>query len=506
MVDKDIVLTSKLRSLISFINALSTSIAKETFYNEESEQKAALDMIHSNALVASRIFYALMLLSQSTTDENKKLVALNLLENTKVSLEQKKWENALMLQSFSKMQPNRVFDIFNYLVDMKVNNSRTRNLILEFLKRNSRSLSLWAIKYKRSLRRIIRHAHISSKLHEAIGFLVSHKFKVTEPILINYSRAQEGIEQEALYKLPLTVARGFAAKYKINKEEFLKTFVERGKLTQKESRQQAQEFKAEGIDTEIDPTKLSLFDLYIYLDSLVTLPAEAEEYVEIAAKRQAKNIAYRFSDVAVILDTSLSMSGTEQTKKHPLFRSLAFSALVKELSDKYIEYRLNKIPTFIPRLTAETNYSDTILEALKAKHRYILIIGDGYENCVYEGLSNEIVSIFRRKIDKEHKTVFVHFNPVFASEAKKPRSLFLENSDLEAIGIKDEKSLPSALFLAICKGDIKKALTGFLLQLLSLQNEEVKTLLPENLKLIEKKIVSNETEVELSEVMLGPVK
>jgi hypothetical protein len=498
----------KLKSLISFINASSTSIAKETFYNTKDEQTSSLAKIHSDALNASRAFYALMLLSQSATDENKKLIVLNLLENTEASLEQKSWENALMLQTFSKMQPNRVFDIFNYLVDMKVNNSRTRNLILEFLKRNLKSLSLWSIKYKRQLRRIIRHAHIYSDLHIAIKFISSRNLteNILEDDLLNdYLRTKDFNDLDALYRLPLTIARGFAEKYKINKSVFLKTFAEKGKLTQKESRQQTAEFRTEGVDTHIDPTKLSLFDLYIYLDSLTTLPAEAEEYVEIAAKRQAKNIAYRFDDVAVILDTSLSMSGTEQTKKHPIFRSLAFSALMKELSNKYVEYRLNKIPTFIPRLTAETNYADAILEALKAKHHYIFIIGDGYENCAYEGLSNEIVSIFRRKIDKKHKTIFAHFNPVFAAEVKKPRSLFLEDSDLEAIGIRDEKSLSSALFLAICKGDMKKALVGFLLRLLSSQNEEARILLPENLKLIEKRIISNETEVELSEVMSSPV-
>jgi len=470
----EISLISKLKSLISFINASNTSIAKETFYNTEDEQMISLSKIHSDALNASRIFYALMLLVESATDENKKLIALNLLENTKVSLEQKKWENALMLQAFSKMQVNRVLDIFNYLVDMKVNNSRTRNLILEFLKRNNRSLSLWAIKYKRAFRRIIRHAHISSKLHEAILFL-SKRCPVKDPLLQNYYFAKAG-EKSAIYNLPLTIARGFAAKYKISKEEFLKTFAEKGKLTQKESRQQAQEFKAEGIDTEVDPTKLSLFDLYIYLDSLVTLPIEAEEYVEKAAKRHVKNIAYRFNDVGLVLDTSLSMSGTEKTKKHPLYRSLAFSVLIKELSDKYKEYRLNKIPTFIPRLTAETNYANALLEALKAKHKFIFIIGDGYENSPYEGIANQIISIFKRKIDINNEVIFIHFNPVFAAEAKGVRKLFSEDLNIKSIGIRDEKSLTSALFLALCQKDELSALKIYFKELLRLQNEEARKL------------------------------
>lgn len=481
--------SQKLDSLISLINCANTNIAKQTFYNEEDAQKKTMLSIHQQALDTSRIFYALMLLPDFVTDANRKISIANLLSNVNVPLEQKEWEKALMMQSFSTMQPNRVFDALNYLIDMKINNSRTRHTMRDFLKENRHSLSLWALKYKNPFKRIIRHAHISSKLHEAIEFLNLKKTtetKFQDNLLSNYIKTKFG-DTEAIYKLPLTIARGFAAKYKIKESDFIKQFSDKGQLTQKEKRQQQREFKEKGVHVAVDLAKLDLFDLFVYLgmaEENKSIPKEALTLIKVAAKRTADNIPYHFDNACVILDTSLSMSGTQETKNHPLYRSLAISAVINQLSDKFVEYRTNgESLNLIPQLTAQTNYSVALLQALKAKHHYIFILGDGYENTPYEGASNQILTVYKNKIDKEDKTVIIHFNPVFASEAKNVRSLFTIEK-YQSVGIRDAKSLVPSMFLAISKQDKLSALKAYLTQLLQLQNTKSKALQPNNVQLL----------------------
>jgi len=474
----------KTESLIALINCCSTNISKQTFYNKEDTQRLTLLNIHSAAFETSRMFYALMLLPDFVTDVNKKIIVANLLEGINVSVGQKHWEDALILQSFSNMQPNRIFDILNYIVDLKLNNARTRNLIYKFLDNNRNTLSLWALKYKKSFKRVIRHAHINPRLHDAINFLMKHKYTSDDILLHNYKLAQKG-DVEAIYKLPLTVARGFAAKYEIEEAAFLKKFNECGKITQKEQRQQARELHEKGVSVKVDLKKLDLFDLFVYLGMLNennALPITVKDDINNAARIAAKNVPYRFDDAAVVLDTSLSMSGAKETKNHPLYRCLAIAAVIKELSDTFTEYRMHNVNSLIPKLSSQSNYSTPLLKALKKHHHYIFILGDGYENAPYEGASNLILTLYKQFIDKDNKAIITHFNPVFAAESKDVRNLFI-NKKYNAIGIRNDKSLSSALFLSMSKQNPLQALTAYFTVLLRLQNKIAQALQPKEAQL-----------------------
>jgi hypothetical protein len=213
--------------------------------------------------------------------------------------------------------------------------------------------------------------------------------------------------------------------------------------------------------------------------------SNAKTLISYTAQKIAHSIPYHFENAAVILDTSLSMSGNKETKNHPLYRSLAISAVINELSSIFTEYRIHDTNSLIPRLHAQSNYSSALLAALKAKHDYIFILGDGYENSPYEGASNQILNAYKNSIDDKDKTKIIHFNPVFASEAKSVRSLFTIEK-YASVGIRDAQSLTPALFLAISRQDKLLALKAYFSELLKLQNAEAKALQPkEAAKLLE---------------------
>jgi len=492
--NKDNQVVSKITgdSLISFISGAQTNIGRGTFYNLKEEQRQVMIDQHLPLLEETRAFYTLMALPKGVNDVNKQLIAWNLINNTVREDNLKphehspttKWENELILQVFDNMQPNRVLDFALMLQERKVTKRRAIYLVHEWLGRNKGKWSLWAIKYRTPLKRLLRHFHTNknSKLLQLWRYLKYDEHQNCEQIIQDYIAVQGG-DKEKLAKLPASVAEGFVQQFGMTKEEFWELFTTKGgKFTAKEKRTKSESVRKAGSSTKLEIEKLKLFDLLVYLNALDRLPKPEVEIAALIKKKAqeiAKKCSFSLDNVGVILDTSKSMYGTKDQANHPLLRGLAVSHVLKELSNGHKEYRTNEDTSLFPKLGDQSNYVDAVMKALKDGCETIILIGDGYENAPFEGALHQLLYIYKKKLDKKNKLMVLHFNPVFAAEAGDVRSI----TDLAPqIGIREIEGMNEAMFLAIAKNRPQLAIKKYISHLAGLQNSKVKALMPKSVK------------------------
>jgi len=481
--------------LLGFISGCQSNIGRTTFYNLAEEQKKAMISQHEQVFKNSRFFYSLMMLPEGVNDVNKQLMALNLIRNTLREEGLKdhqadpttQWENEIMLQIFNNMPIPRVFDFFLTLQEGKINKKRAVYVVRRFLNEHKDSWGLWAIKYRTPMNRILRHIHVKkselklSTIHQYIrmGVVDSN----TPDVIRNYEKVRNG-DSDLLASLPYTVAEGFQTKFGLSKEEFDKLFVKKGgKFTAKEKRLKSKAVEKSGESTGLDISKLKLFDLIVHISAQSRLPdtvTNIKKLISKQAKKVARTLSFDLKDVGVILDTSLSMYGTKQNPNHPLYKGMALSAVFKEASKgTFKEYRTNPSTGLIPSLKNQSNYADSVLQALKDGCKTIVIIGDGYENAPYEGATHNILYTYKKKLDPQNELVVLHLNPVFASESLDSRNI---TSLAPQIGVKGIEGLNESMFLAIARNNPKVALEGYARHLVEFQNEKAKAIMPVGLK------------------------
>ena len=482
------------KDLLKFISEAMTNTGRSTFYNLEDEQRQSLLETHSIIIQHARPFYTLMSLPQSVNDVNKHMIAWNIIEQT---LREEglrphehspitKWENEVFLQVFDNMQPNRVFDFFTKLAEGKKSNRRTVFLFHEWLRRRESSWSLWALKYRKPFKIALRHFHTngSVKLKGIWRYLRYNEVSEhCDRVINDYIAVQNG-DQSKLAKLPASIAEGFMTKFGLTPETFWKEYSDKGgRFTAKEKRTKATSVKkASGVDTGVDLQKMNLFDMLVYLNSLDRLPqseAKISKLIENKAKRIADTMPVEFGNVGVVFDNSLSMYGTKEQAFHPMLKAMGMSAIIKALSSDFTEYRTNESDKLFPGLYGKSNYADSILKAIKDGKDTIIIIGDGYENTPFDGATHSLLYAYNKKIDKSGELKVLHFNPVFAAEAKDVRNL----TDLAPhMGVRDLDSFGETLFLAIARYEPQKAIKMYASHLASLQNDAAKALMPQSVR------------------------
>lgn len=449
--------------LIDFISASLTSTGQEEYYNTKAEQKASLLQTHKPILEKYREFYALLLVS-TINDINKQIIVLNLLKSGKdVDNSVKEYENNLILQSLSNMQINRAYATFELLAENKVNNKRSRELARKFLE-SRKGYRYEFAKYKAKVKKIITHNHLYKKL-EVWDFLFDKKKEFTDPLFSNYVKAKTDIE--AAYKLPYSIAEGFAAYHKVDRKEFLEKI--KDKMTDNEKQRLTTSAKEVGVNVGADWTQGDLRKVLIYLYSLDRTPANMMDIIETKAKKEASFIPYKYEKVVAIVDNSASSYGSEEKKFHPVASELANAFILKELSrDFTLLYTNPEGGRNIPQVGGETNLAIPLIKALVQKPDVVFILSDGYENVV-AGTVAQVINAYKRQLDKDNKTMIIQLSSVFAAESHAVRQL---TELVPNVGIRDTKQLSGALLLSTMQ--FKKDQT--LLQFVTYLKERVKVI------------------------------
>lgn len=448
---------SDAKMLIGFINASFTGTGQEEYYNSKKEQRASLFAGHKPVLEKYREFYALLLVS-TINDLNKQIIIFNLLKHGSTTpIEQKEFENKLIMQALNGMHTNRAYNALELLADNKVNNKRTRKVVSDFLT-GRKNYKYEFVKYKTKVKKIITHNHLY-KNNEVWDFLFDKKKTFDEVLFNDYMKAKSDVE--AAYRLPYSIAEGFASFHKIDRKTFLSKI--KDQMTDREKQRLTTSAKEAGVKLEADWTKASLRDMYIYLYSLTRKPNKVEEVIDTRAALEAKNIPYYYEKVALVIDNSASSYGSEEKKYHPIASQMAIAKVLSQLSDTVewvytndAGYRLGALQ--LPEVGGDTNLASALMKALHGKPDAVFILTDGYENVV-SGAAAQLINAFKRQLDKDNKVLIMQISSVFAAESGTVRQL----SELAPnMGIRDHGQLGGVLLLGTMEHNKERTLEQFM--------------------------------------------
>ncbi len=454
---KDLINTKKASNVDTelyekFLNAANTSTLQKEYYTKPDEQAKKVFKLHDEMISKHRDLYTTAVLLP-INDLHKQLIIKNIITNKDATKAQIDFENNLILDSLRKIPTNRAYKTFDILMRSKINNTRLRWLMRQFL-RERRDVVFESVKYKRLMKAMLKHAHINStkilKDKEIEYFLFDKEDKVTKDIYKNYFKAKK--DKTAMYKLPASIAEGFKSLHKVSDKDFLKNI--KGNLTKTEKRRVQNRAEKAGVKVEYsikgdNPVNILKFLRVAENRNLKNDYKEFDKACKIKAEKLFEY--FEFDNVKIVLDNSASMYGSDEKKNHPISVAEACAHVLKYLSDETEVISVPNKGDLLVNTDGETKIAEGLIKDIEGididKDNIIFIISDGYENAP-AGLSDQIILAFKKKLDKKEKTIIIHLNPVFAPEAEDVKKL---SDQIQTYGIRDTRQLFLVLLLAIIR-------------------------------------------------------
>jgi hypothetical protein len=150
------------RAVLAYLDTIGTATGRDTFYNSRADQEAAETAAHDGCWAVNRGLYAALLALPGVTDRAVQAGVVRLLDNplgpndpSFLTFEQ---ETRLVGRLARALPPQRLYKLFGQFADRRVNNRRTRTLILRSILGAGPSLPWRAAKYRAKLRTALRHA------------------------------------------------------------------------------------------------------------------------------------------------------------------------------------------------------------------------------------------------------------------------------------------------------------------------------------------------------------
>lgn len=448
--------------LIQFLNACQACTGQREFYDEGADEYAprlSAAFLHEYVRGNYRRLYA-RCLAAGVNDFNRAQILLGLLATGRETpAEFRAEENALVRAAVRSLPPQRAYKLFRDLRERGVNNRRTRAVVRDFLAARP-DAAFDAVKYRAKVRAAAAHAHL--KLSGEMGPFLFGDWKGRKyetPLFETFRQAQ--FAQEALYRLPFTVAEGLTAKHNIPRDRFLARYAAEGRLTEAEKLRLQRSAEKGRRKAEIDfdlgrapLTRLVLLLLALPREEREARRAELTDALRRSARRALRRAPLPLSGkrVAAVLDNSYSASGSEEKRRRPLAVALAAHFLLGEAgADEYRAFwtdcRAAGDPLMLSARGA-TDLATPLLDALEMRPDLIIVVSDGAENDPPEG-AREVLRVYRERLERpgERRVEVVHLNPVFAAGGYEVRALFAPG-DAPTVGLRDGEDLPTALGFA----------------------------------------------------------
>jgi hypothetical protein len=490
-----------IKTFLNFIDVGNTATGRATFYNTKDEQNTVIENSHRNMLGIDRGIYAATMMLDGINDINKMVGVRNLLltkdnrDHSMISLET---ETKIIACLMTQLPVQRLLKMYGDLKEKRVNNARTRRIILLSIL-NSSSLEYWSVKYRAKMKNALEHAwgkrmtsiiasilkrkskdwnakeltiittnvrkyanhEANEKVEECVSFILGNEKNITLPILTSFVEAKTDLSKGT--KLPTEVLEGIRSTYHkgVKKEKILELTKEN--LTEKEKMKVQTRAANAGIAIKFDPSKQDVVDLYIYAYER-GMDDEIASALKEKAKSAAKNSPLSYGKVGIVFDASCSSKGDKTQNLRPLAVSSSIRDLLIATSK---EYSLEIVGGFVKnRLIypeGETNIAKALVKVLKEQPDAIFILSDGYENAP-AGRTNEVINAIR---EMGIETPVYHINPVAALETASVRKL----SDQIAV-IPANK--PSALGLGMVKAMLETNLKDGILGLFNITLPKLK--------------------------------
>ncbi|NER33762.1 MAG: hypothetical protein F6J93_06850 [Oscillatoria sp. SIO1A7] len=434
--------------MVMFVNACFACTGQQEFYSDAWGGGVSIDFLHDYILGNYRLLYA-RTLAAGINHFNQAQIILKLLATGKETLpEHRAEEGALIAATLNRMPPQRAWRLLVEMRQRRINNRRSRAIARDYIKQRE-DMSFHAVKYRSKVRAIAIHNHLN--LAGELGlFLFRHwQQRAYETELFEVFRKAR-YDREAVYRLPLTVAEGFAAKHDIPRDVFLYRI--QPMMTKIEKlRFQESAKRAGDIEVKVDLGRMPLTRLALYVLSLALGDRQKRrDILHSALERSAQNCLkvspfQQLERVAAVLDCSYSASGSSEKRRRPLGVALAGHYLLQAASKEYRAFwTLPVEDPILVRARGQTNIAEPLLDALDWNPDLIVIISDACDNDPPRGAA-EVLRIYRDKLDPKIRTSIIHCNPVFDAEDFYLRQL---SPAIPTVGLRDAEDLPTMLSFA----------------------------------------------------------
>jgi hypothetical protein len=459
----------------AFLDTATTSFGRATHYNTRDEQQTAELDAHQALMNMERDLYTAMLMLPGVTDRSVQLGMKSLLSTPRngvegfLTPEQEREALYWMIASLPPQRMLKLIDAFKLgseeLGIRKANNARTRKLILRTLL-TSKRLQLWAVKYRRRMRKALTHAWgqrvasimrsilardpavwtekerqiVHSNLdryldssqsqqngklsprdysRQCVSFVLGNRKDMTLPLLVAFTAARDDLH--AGKKLPFEVLDGIRSTYHgaVPSADLLELVKETLSTGQRKAVQKRA--KAVGVEVAMDPLKYSPIELYLYAFEM-GMTEEIEAALVAKAERSASGFPAKYSKIGILVDASMSMAGSKEQPLRPMATTLALRDMLSATADSaHVLFSGGALEGALVRPRGDTGLAENLLDLISTDPvpDAVFVLSDGYENTPAGRFAEVVVALRDAHID----IPIYHFNPVFAAESVGVREL-----------------------------------------------------------------------------------
>jgi hypothetical protein len=465
----------------SFLDVAGTASARATFYNTLTELEEAESRIHETLFHLDRGLYAAFLALPGVTDHSRQVGLLRLLSRRRepggFAYLDERDERELLRRLTAGLPPPRMLKLFGMLRAARVNNARTRRLILRSILAHRR-LELWATRYRSKLRSAITHAlgvrevSIAGSIlarpktswtdseraflhrrlgrfanasdleatYECVAFILGHETNLTLPLLRAYVAAKQDLD--AGRELPFETLEGLRSTFHRDRTSAEVLALTADRLTAGQELALQRKAESDGVEVGFDPGRYDPVRLYLYAFER-GLDDELDAALDRRAEEAAARFPIHFDSIGVLVDASASMAGHATQPLRPMAVALALRDVMERACPRTtVRYCGGREEGRLVRPAGDTALAEALVSLLAKSPQVVFIISDGYENAP-AGRVAEVVGRVRSLGDA---TPVYQFAPVFAAEAGGLRSL--SPGDVPAVPLGD----PGGLGLALLRG------------------------------------------------------
>jgi len=476
-----------------FLESATTSTGRASFYNTGEEQHKALEVIHRTLFYLDRGLYALLLTFGGITDHTRQMGVLRLLSfprrGDETALLSGKHESELIRWIISTMPPQRTLKLFEMIARTRINNARTRRLMLNFLLHNPR-IELWSTRYRSRMRTALIHAlgrrsasivadilsrkdearsdrerkilkgmlgafpgrEKRDRVYECAAFILGVKKNLSLPLLLAYEGAKKELEAGA--SLSFETLEGLRSTYHRDRNSAEVLAMTKRQMTDGQRLNLQKKAADSGVELSLDFSRYTPVRLYIYAFEM-GMTEEIRMTLHDKARDGAARIPLSFRKIGVIVDCSLSMKGHRTQAYRPIAQALAIRDLLSYMADDtVIVHSGGEIDDSLIQPSGHTSLASDLLDLVEQKVEIVFILSDGYENAPSGRLGEVMLALRRLGVT----TPVYQLSPVHAAESGGVRPLIPELIPVMPVSEKESPAL--MLITAIMRENPFKALNA----------------------------------------------
>ena len=488
------------RAVLAYLDTIGTATGRETFYNSRADQEAAESAAHDGCWAVNRGLYAVLLALPGVTDRAVQAGVLRLLDNplapsdpSFLTFEQ---ETRLVTTLARALPPQRLYKLFGQFATKRVNNRRTRTLVLRSILATGPSLPWRAVKYRAKLRAALRHAlgagvangvakltaaadptacpeaklakYIDpfipawanrDEVYQCVAFVLGAQREggFTVPLLKAFAAARTDLAAGSA--LPVEVLEGLRSRFHKDTRhaKVLEIANAAGTITEGQKLGMQRAAKAAGVEVAFDPTRQDMVKLYVYALETGGMTADIRAALDAKAKAAAAALPVRYANVGVVLDASASMAGSGTQKFRPLAVALAMrDVLVASATNSAFVDATGVLDEFgMVTPTGDTALAGLVVTALKRNPDAVYVLTDGYENAP----AGRVDEVLRAARALGVTTPVFQVSPVMGAEAGGLRRL---SDEMAPVPVARPEAVGLGMVRAVLTADVEAGIRALL--------------------------------------------